>query len=163
MTLSSRSEQWLQTISAMDISAAERVALGRAILRMVPGEGVLLSHISFGVRSLPRSMAFYDAVLEPLGSVRVWTDSKAAGYGPRGGNDCFALFEHPDMAPPGSGFHLAFNAASREAVNQFHAAGMAAGANDHGAPGLRPHYGPMYYACFVADPDGYKLEAVCQS
>jgi catechol 2,3-dioxygenase-like lactoylglutathione lyase family enzyme len=63
---------------------------------------------------------------------------------------------------PGPGFHLAFIAPSREAVDAFHAAALAAGAEDCGAPGPRPHYGETYYAAFVIDLDGYKLEAVHQ-
>ena len=66
------------------------------------------------------------------------------------------------MTPPGPGFHLAFDAPSRSAVDAFHAAGVENGGVDLGAPGLRPHYGENYYAAFVADPDGYKLEAVFQ-
>jgi catechol 2,3-dioxygenase-like lactoylglutathione lyase family enzyme len=63
---------------------------------------------------------------------------------------------------PGPGFHLAFNAPSRAAVDAFHKAALSAGARDVGVPGLRPHYGATYYAAFVIDPDGYKLEAVHQ-
>jgi catechol 2,3-dioxygenase-like lactoylglutathione lyase family enzyme len=164
MTLSLHAQELWKTFEAMDITAAERIALVRTLLREVP-DSVLFSHISFGVRNLSRSIAFYDAALEPLGHVRVWTEDKAAGYGPQGPqgeSDCLALFERTDTTPPGSGFHLALTAGSRDVVDRFHAACMAAGAADHGGPGLRPHYGPLYYACFVADPDGYKLEAVYQ-
>ena len=60
------------------------------------------------------------------------------------------------------GFHLAFSAASRQAVAEFHAAALAAGGSDNGPPGLREHYGPGYYAAFVIDPEGHHLEAVCK-
>ncbi|WP_369819207.1 hypothetical protein [Pelomonas sp. Root1444] len=62
--------------------------------------------------------------------------------------------------PPGAGFHIAFSASSRKAVDQFHAAALAHGGIDNGAPGLRKHYGPNYYAAFVVDPEGHRIEAV---
>ena len=60
--------------------------------------------------------------------------------------------------PPGT--HVCFCAPDRAAVHAFHAAGLAAGGTDYGAPGLRPHYGPGYYAAFLMDPDGWRIEAV---
>lgn len=123
----------------------------------------MLGHLSFGVEDLERAAAFYDAALAPLGYVRVWTSVKGVGYGPPGGGDKLALFPRPgQVVAPGAGFHLAFDAPSRDAVDAFHAAALAAGGTDDGAPGLRPHYSPSYYAAFVRDPDGHKLEAVCQ-
>lgn len=108
-------------------------------------------------------MSFYDAALAPLGLTRVWTNPSAAGYGPPGGGDLLALKRQTSpVRPPGPGFHLAFNASSHEAVDAFHAAALRAGGTDNGPPGIRPHYGPGYYAAFVIDPDGYPLEAVCQ-
>jgi len=64
---------------------------------------------------------------------------------------------------PGEGFHLAFTASDRAAVDAFHAAALRHGGADNGPPGLRPHYGPGYYAAFVIDPDGYRIEAVINS
>lgn len=122
----------------------------------------MLGHISFGVRDLGAAIGFYDVALAPLSLVRVWTTKGAAGYGARGGPDVLALKLRADAAPPGPGFHLAFTAESRAAVDGFHAAALAAGGRDNGAPGLRPHYGPFYYAAFVIDPEGWALEAVCQ-
>lgn len=123
----------------------------------------MLGHLSFGVNDLAKSTEFYDRILVPLGYVRVWTSAKGVGYGTPGGGDKLALFPHPGRAsPPGAGFHLAFTAPNQAAVDGFHAAAMAQGGKDLGAPGLRPHYGPAYYAAFVCDPDGYKLEAVHQ-
>ena len=69
-------------------------------------------------------------------------------------------FASHDAAPPGAGFHLAFGAPSREAIDAFHARGLAAGGLDNGRPGPRPAYGKHYYAAFVIDPDGHHLEAV---
>src|SRR5579872_6134097 len=120
----------------------------------------MLGHASFGVSDLGRSTVFYDAVMAALGFVRVWTSEKGVGYGEPGQEDKLNLFPRTDMRPPGAGFHLAFNALSPAAVDAFHAAALGAGGADCGPPGPRPHYGPTYYAAFVLDPDGYKLEAV---
>ena len=122
----------------------------------------MLGHLSFGVADLARATAFYDAALAPLGVVRVWTSPKGVGYGPPGGQDKLALFPVEAPIAPGPGFHLAFDAPDRAAVDTFHAAAMANGGKDLGAPGLRPYYGETYYAAFVLDPDGHKLEAVHQ-
>jgi catechol 2,3-dioxygenase-like lactoylglutathione lyase family enzyme len=123
----------------------------------------VLSHLSFGVADLARAAAFYDGALAALSYVRVWSDEDGVGYGVPGGNDKLALFVQADRpSPPGPGFHLAFVAPSRAAVDAFHAAALRLGGRDEGAPGERPHYSPTYYAAFVTDPDGHKLEAVHQ-
>lgn len=120
----------------------------------------MLSHLSLGVEDLERATAFYEAALAPLGVVCVWRNPRGSGFGPPGGEDRLALFHRPGEArAPGAGFHLCFSAPSRAAVDAFHAAALAAGGSDAGAPGLRPHYGADYYAAFVVDPDGHKLEA----
>jgi catechol 2,3-dioxygenase-like lactoylglutathione lyase family enzyme len=124
----------------------------------------MLGHLSLGVSDLERAIAFYDAALAPLGLARVWTSPHAVGYGYPGCGDLLALKEQPSpLRPPGPGFHLAFNAASHAAVDAFHSAALRAGGADNGRPGLRPHYGPTYYAAFVIDLDGHPLEAVCQA
>src|SRR5262245_13025922 len=123
----------------------------------------MLGHLSFGVADLARAMAFYDAALAPLGYLRVWTSETQAGYGLPGGGDKLALKRQSGaVVPPGPGFHLALVAPSPVAVDLFHAAALRAGGRDEGAPGPRPHYGARYYAAFVRDPDGHKLEAVFQ-
>jgi catechol 2,3-dioxygenase-like lactoylglutathione lyase family enzyme len=124
--------------------------------------GTVISHLSLGVRDLGRAVAFYDTVLATLGSVRVWTSARGAGYGPPGENDKLALFSTDGVVVAGAGFHLAFGAASPAAVDAFHAATLKAGATCHGPPGPRPQYGPAYYAAFVRDLDGHVLEAVHQ-
>jgi len=122
----------------------------------------MLGHLSFGVSDLDRSTAFYDAVMAALGFRRVWTSASGVGYGLKPNQDKLALFPRAGATPPGPGFHLAFDAPDRDAVDAFHAAALAAGGTCDGPPGLRPHYGETYYAAFVVDPDGYKLEAVHQ-
>ncbi|MBL9039606.1 MAG: VOC family protein [Archangium sp.] len=120
----------------------------------------MLHHVSLGVLHLERATRFYDAALAPLGYSRVWTTADAAGYDPHGPDEKLALKRRDGAAPPGAGFHLALAAPSRAAVDDFFRAVVANGGRDNGAPGLRPHYGPSYYAAFVIDPDGYHLEAV---
>lgn len=121
----------------------------------------MLHHLSIPVASVERSAAFYDAALAALGYVRVWSDPDAIGYGYRGGDDKLAIKQLSEtISVPGPGFHIAFTAESTEAVDAFHAAALRHGGTDYGKPGPRPHYGPRYYAAFVLDPDGYRLEAV---
>jgi catechol 2,3-dioxygenase-like lactoylglutathione lyase family enzyme len=120
----------------------------------------LLHHISFGVSDLQGMAMFYDAVLAPLGQARVWDGPRSVGYGLPGQGDKLLLNLEEGVHAPGSGFHLAFSAGSREAVDQFHLAALAHGGTDNGAPGLREHYGPDYYAAFVIDPEGCRIEAV---
>jgi catechol 2,3-dioxygenase-like lactoylglutathione lyase family enzyme len=120
----------------------------------------MLGHLSICVRDLPAATRFYDAVLAPIGWIRVWTGANGLGYGPPGGDEKLNVFVHADAHPPGPGFHLCFNARSDAEVDAFHAAARANGGTDNGAPGLRPHYGPDYYAAFVVDPEGWKLEAL---
>lgn len=122
----------------------------------------MLGHVSFGVKDLARAGVFYDAVLRPFGWVRIWDDPQGLGYGRPGEGEKLNLFPHVEARPPGPGFHLAFDAPGRAAVDAFHAAALGSGGTDRGAPGLRPAYGPAYYAAFVTDPDGHRLEAVHQ-
>ncbi len=120
----------------------------------------MLHHISLAVADLDRAGAFYDAALAALGYRRVFADATAVGYGVEDGKDKLCLKLRPAQVAPGDGFHLAFTAPTRAAVDQFHALGLAAGGTDNGAPGLRPHYGAYYYAAFLIDPDGHRIEAV---
>lgn len=120
----------------------------------------MLHHISLAVADLARAGAFYDAALGALGFRRVFEDDTAIGYGLVDGQDKLCLKLRPDPVAPGSGFHLAFAASSRAAVDCFHRAALAVGGQDNGLPGLRPHYGPHYYAAFLIDPDGHRIEAV---
>ena len=122
----------------------------------------MLSHLSFGIDDLERAAMFYEKILAPLGYARVWTDGQhAVGFGEKDGPDRLVLFGKPkQVVAPGPGFHLSFIAPNRASVDSFYARAIDAGGTDNGAPGLRLRYGPTYYAAFVIDLDGYKLEAV---
>jgi catechol 2,3-dioxygenase-like lactoylglutathione lyase family enzyme len=122
----------------------------------------MMDPLSLCVTDLARAAAFYDAALPTLGYIRVLTHERAVGYGRPGDRDeQFALLAARDQArAPGAGCHVAFTATSRDAVKAFHAAALAGGASDEGGPGLRPQYGAGYYAAFIHDLDGYRIEAV---
>ena len=121
----------------------------------------MLHHLSFPIADLRRSGTFYDAVLTPLGYVRVWADETAIGYGLVGRGDQFAIkLRSGGLTVPGDGFHAAFAAPSREAVGAFYKAALEHGGKDNGGCGKHPEYGSDYYAAFVFDPDGYRIEAV---
>jgi catechol 2,3-dioxygenase-like lactoylglutathione lyase family enzyme len=115
----------------------------------------VLDHVTLRVHDLAASKAFYAAVLAPLGYAVIAEYPETVGLGVGGKPD---LWLTPD--PSSSPQHLAFAASSRMAVDDFHAAGLAAGGRDNGAPGLRVHYHPNYYGAFVDDPSGHHLEAV---
>jgi catechol 2,3-dioxygenase-like lactoylglutathione lyase family enzyme len=121
-------------------------------------------HLSISVSDIDRSAALYDAALARLGLVCLQRSARAATYGPPGftGEAPFAIVVPREGAPPPppSATHVAFRAPSRAAVDAFHAAALAHGAHDDGPPGLREHYHPSYYAAFVHDLDGNRLEAV---
>ena len=113
-----------------------------------------------------RAMRFYDSVLAPLGLKRKRTFKIAISYAPEnfsGINEPFWVLRPHDKndATPGNGAMVAFEAATRAAVDAFHAAALAGGGSDEGPPGLRTHYHPDYYGAYVRDPEGNKLCAVC--
>ena len=124
----------------------------------------MLDHVGFAVSDIEQSRRFYDAALAPLGIAVLMTvtpdqnprGSTVLGYG-KGGDPFFWI---GDRERVGEGTHIAFSAENRAQVDAFHAAALAAGGIDNGAPGLREHYGPNYYAAFVLDPDGLTIEAV---
>ncbi len=123
---------------------------------------MMLDHLSLGVSGLASAAAFYDAVLAPLGYIRLFSNERGVGYGLAGAKDeQFAILASgADAKAPGVGCHVAFVATDRAAVDAFHAIAIERGAVDEGPPGLRPPYGPGYYAAFVRDLDGYRIEAV---
>lgn len=121
----------------------------------------MLHHLSFAVSDIQKSAKFYDACLACLGYKRVAQSDGFIGYGKIEGKDKFAIVQQDKMnEPPASGFHLAFAANDREAVDQFYKAALKYGGKDNGAPGLRKNYAPNYYAAFLIDPDGYHIEIV---
>jgi catechol 2,3-dioxygenase-like lactoylglutathione lyase family enzyme len=125
----------------------------------------MLDHVSIAVADLSAAERFYDAVMAALGVAKVGADPLWLGYGAR--SDA----EHPDRSylsvrlvtasPANEGRHWCFKAASRAAVDAFWRAGLEAGGTDDGAPGLRPQYHAHYYAAFLRDPDGNRVEAAC--
>lgn len=123
----------------------------------------MLDHIGIRCADLAASRAFYDKALAPLGYSLVMHVTKEMtgdgtehlGYGTK--DKPFFWLSQGQAA---GSVHIAFAASSRKAIDAFHAAALAAGARDNGAPGLRPHYHPDYYGAFVLDPDGNNVEAV---
>jgi catechol 2,3-dioxygenase-like lactoylglutathione lyase family enzyme len=120
----------------------------------------MIDHISISVSDLERSAHFYEAALAPLGLVRLVTRPATVGFGkiyPE-----FWINLRADMTPvaPGSGVHICLRAKSTGDVDAFHAAALNAGGQSDGAPGLRPHDRVRYYAAFVRDLDGNRIEAV---
>jgi catechol 2,3-dioxygenase-like lactoylglutathione lyase family enzyme len=123
----------------------------------------VIDHLSLGVADLERAAALYDAALGALGYVRLAQNPRSVCYGPPGftGEAPFAILHvGPSANPANRGLHLALSAPSRAAVDDFHAAALRHGALDDGPPGTRAHYGPGYYAAFVIDLDGHRIEAV---
>lgn len=126
----------------------------------------MFDHIGFSTDDLQRSRSFYERALAPLGITclyEVTPDMTGDGSSYLGfGKDRpqFWIGTGPAHRP---GIHIAFAAETRDLVDRFHAAALAAGGRDNGAPGLRPQYHADYYGAFVLDPDGHNIEAVCHS
>jgi catechol 2,3-dioxygenase-like lactoylglutathione lyase family enzyme len=127
----------------------------------------MLDHVSLGVADLNRSRAFYDAVLRPLGLVRIvdFGSGRGCDYGAAPGplGVEFTITREADVRTPIAGAHVCFRAPDRAAVDAFHAGALASGGRDDGPPGLRPTYHADYYGAFVLDPDGHRIEAVCHA
>jgi catechol 2,3-dioxygenase-like lactoylglutathione lyase family enzyme len=121
----------------------------------------MFDHVSIGVRNTAISGKFYDAALAPLGYSRLSDSSGSLGYGQSRVAFYVGESARPVKADRESGLHFCFAALSRSAVDAFHRAALSAGGSDNGAPGLRADYGANYYAAFVIDPDGYRVEAYC--
>lgn len=121
-----------------------------------------MSHVSVGVTDLYRAGVFYDAVLAVVGARRVTEHGAGIGYG-RAFPEFWARLPRDSRGAPvaGMGANVCFHASDPEAVVAFHDAGLAAGGYSDGAPGPRPEYAAGYYAAFLRDPDGNKVEAMC--
>ena len=121
----------------------------------------MFNHVSIGVKDTARSKSFYDAALKPLGFKCAYEAEGSLGYGTK---ESIGLWvgaaKKPVPADKASGLHFCFDAPSRKAVDAFYEAAMKNGGKDNGKPGLRADYSPTYYAAFVVDPDGYRIEAV---
>jgi catechol 2,3-dioxygenase-like lactoylglutathione lyase family enzyme len=119
----------------------------------------MFHHVSLGSNDLDRSAAFYDPVLAVIGYRRIKRSDRVLAYGI---NEVTFTLERPidgNQATVGNGSHVAFLAGDRAMVDDFHRTALAHGGSDEGAPGLRD-YDPNYYAAFVRDPDGNKIEVV---
>jgi AraC-like DNA-binding protein/catechol 2,3-dioxygenase-like lactoylglutathione lyase family enzyme len=126
-------------------------------------EDDMFDHVSIGVRDIAASKRFYDAALQPLGYRCLDASEGSLGYGATRVGYWIGKADRPVPADPGSGLHFCFVAPTRAAVDAFHRAAVAAGGVDNGGPGPRPDYGERYYAAFVVDPDGYRIEAYCDA
>ncbi len=121
----------------------------------------MIDHVSIGVKDIARARAFYDAALAALGYKCLSEGAGYAGYGDEAPHLWVMAAERPVPPDDKSGLHLCFAAAHRADVDRFHAAALKAGGRDNGKPGPRKDYGESYYAAFVVDPDGYRIEAYC--
>jgi catechol 2,3-dioxygenase-like lactoylglutathione lyase family enzyme len=120
----------------------------------------MIHHVSVGTNDLDRAQAFYDPVMSEIGLRLIKRTTRLIGYGLT--EIVFSVERPIDRAParPGNGVHVAFHVGRRELVSSFHTAGLAHGGVDEGAPGTRRQYDSNYYAAFLRDPDGNKIEAV---
>ena len=120
----------------------------------------MIDHISVGVSDLERSARFYERTLASLGLSRLVTRPATIGFGKAYPEFWINLCGGMPPVAPESGVHICLRARSTGDVDAFHAAALAAGGRSDGAPGLRPHDRVRYYAAFVIDPDGNRIEAV---
>jgi catechol 2,3-dioxygenase-like lactoylglutathione lyase family enzyme len=151
--------RWVGERSLDDGATWQRQAVYLARRAVVPTLRPMLDHVSIGVRDMSAAKRFYDAALRPLGYVCLSDSPESLGYGSGEISLWISRVDRPVPPDAGSGLHFCFAAPSRDGVDAFHAAAMEAGGRDNGAPGLRADYGPGYYAAFVVDPDGYRIEA----
>ncbi|NEX60797.1 VOC family protein [Noviherbaspirillum galbum] len=121
----------------------------------------MFDHVKFGVSDYPAAKAFFLRALAPLGVVAGAEGDPSYGIELLGRNNAsLCLCQTREVVAP---LHLAFAANTRQEVEDFYLAALAAGGKDNGAPGLRPHYHANYYAAFVIGPDGHNIEAVCHA
>jgi len=120
----------------------------------------MIDHVSIPVRDLKASAAFYTALLAPLGMTRLREADRTVGFGKTYPEFWLNARAGLTASSPDSGAHVCLRAPDAQAVDAFHAAALAAGAASEGAPGKRPEYSARYYAAFVRDRDGNRIEAV---
>ncbi len=125
----------------------------------------MIDHLGIGITDYARSTAFYDKALAPLGIRQLFKVplEHSGGVDSVGYGDTRPFFWISAANPTRGNLHICLAAKDRATVDAFHAAALAAGGTDNGAPGLRPHYHPSYYGAFVLDPDGHNIEAVCHA
>lgn len=121
----------------------------------------IFDHLSIGVRDIDAAKRFYDAALAPLGIIRLYEGADYAAYG-RNGKDDFNIHQGGEGWCPDPKVHIAFEAPSRDVVERFYRGGIGAGGSDDGAPAIRDEYAEDYFAAFLKDPDGQRIEAVCR-
>jgi len=120
----------------------------------------MIDHVSVGVSDLERAARFYEAVLAPLGLTRLVRRPATLGFGKAYPEFWINLRTGQTHVAPESGVHICLRARTTEAVDAFHVAALRSGGTSDGAPGLRPHERVRYYAAFILDPDGNRIEAV---
>lgn len=121
----------------------------------------MINHVSIGVRDISQARKFYDAALKPLGYACISEGDSSLGYGKESVQLWLGVTKKPVKPDMASGLHFCFDAPTRKSVDAFYKAALGAGGSDNGKPGLRADYGANYYAAFVIDPDGYRIEAYC--
>jgi len=121
----------------------------------------MIHHVSIGVSDVARAKRFFDATLAPLGAKCLYEDASTLGYGGDDGPRLWLLAASAPVPANIAGLHVCLEAGRRAAVDAFHVAALKAGGRDNGKPGLRADYGENYYAAFVTDPDGNRIEAYC--
>ena len=119
---------------------------------------MIFDHLVLTVSDVEKSKRFYSNALTPLGINLIKEEDGCVGFG-NNGKPSFWICSDGIVQKP---MHIAFVALDRKSIDEFHAAGVSAGGQDNGAPGLREHYHPHYYGAFILDPDGHNIEAVCR-
>lgn len=120
----------------------------------------MIDHVSVGVADLERAARFYDTAFAPLGLKQLMAGPGTVGYGKDYPEFWINLRAGMKPVPPESGTHICLRARSTAQIDAFHTAALEAGGSSDGAPGPRPEYHKSYYAAFVRDPDGNRIEAV---
>ncbi len=121
----------------------------------------MIDHVSIGVSDIPRSRTFYDATLKSLGYRCLSEDATSLGYGTDRVELWVVVARKPVKPDMDSGLHFCFSSPTHKSVDAFYNAALAAGGRDNGKPELREGYGENYYAAYIIDPDGYRIEAYC--
>ena len=124
----------------------------------------MFSHVTIGTNDIGPAKAFYDAVMGAIGQERFYSGDGFAAYGSENDNQTWVMAPFDGKpASVGNGMHIAFLAPNRAAVDEAHRQALDHGGSDEGAPGLRTHYHPSYYAAYMRDPDGNKIQVVCHA